>query len=95
MTVKGYKNIYESFDSYTAEEILDNEDKYETEKYGKQKAKKGIKFISFPPVLFLQLKRFEYNSKKDIMVIALAPHSMPLLEGGDKAVQRMFEFIEK
>ena len=68
LTVKGYKNIYESFDSYTAEEILDNEDKYETEKYGKQKAKKGIKFISFPPVLFLQLKRFEYNSKKDIMV---------------------------
>ena len=68
LTVKGYKNIYQSFDSYTAEEILDNENKYETEKYGKQKAKKGIKFVSFPPVLFLQLKRFEYNSKKDIMV---------------------------
>ena len=68
LTVKGYKNIYESFDSYAAEEILDNEDKYETEKYGKQKAKKGIKFIYFPPVLLLQLKRFEYNSKKDIMV---------------------------
>ena len=68
LTVKGYKNIYESFDSYAAEEILDNEDKYYTEKYGKQKAKKGIKFLSFPPVLFLQLKRFEYNSKKDIMV---------------------------
>ena len=68
LTVKGYTNIYQSFDSYTAEEILDNENKYETEKYGKQKAKKGIKFVSFPPVLFLQLKRFEYNSKKDIMV---------------------------
>ena len=68
LTVKGYNNIYESFNSYTAEEILDNEDKYETEKYGKQIAKKGIKFLSFPPVLFLQLKRFEYNSKKDIMV---------------------------
>jgi ubiquitin carboxyl-terminal hydrolase 7 len=40
LTVKGYKNIYQSFDSYTAEEILDNENKYETEKYGKQKAKK-------------------------------------------------------
>ena len=61
LTVKGYKNIYESFDSYAAEEILDNEDKVETEKYGKQKAKKGIKFLSFPPVLVLQLKRFEYN----------------------------------
>ena len=42
--------------------------KYFTEKYGKQKAKKGIKFLSFPPVLLLQLKRFEYNSKRDIMV---------------------------
>ena len=68
LSVKGYKNIYESFDSYAAEEILDNEDKIDTEKYGKQKAKKGIKFLSFPPVLLLQLKRFEYNSKKDIMV---------------------------
>ena len=68
LTVKGYKTIYESFDSYAAEEILDNEDKYETEKYGKQKAKKGIKFLSFPPVLLLQLKRFEYNSKKDNLV---------------------------
>ena len=68
LTVKGYKNIYESFDSYAAEEILDNDDKYETEKYGKQKAKKGIKFLSFPPVLLLQLKRFEYNSKRDMMV---------------------------
>ena len=68
LTVKGYKNIYESFDSYTAEEILDNEDRIQTEKYGKQKAKKGIKFLFFPPVLLLHLKRFEYNSKKDNLV---------------------------
>ena len=35
---------------------------------GLQNAKKGIRFLSFPPVLFLQLKRFEYDYEKDIMV---------------------------
>jgi ubiquitin carboxyl-terminal hydrolase 7 len=67
LTIKGCKNIYESLNKYTEEEILDNEDKYEAEGYGKQKAKKGASFINFPPVLILQLKRFEYNPKKDSM----------------------------
>ena len=68
LTIKNYKNIYNSLDAYTEEELLDNEDKYETDKYGKQVARKGIKFLSFPPVLTLQLKRFEYNSKLKMMV---------------------------
>ena len=68
LTIKGYKDIYQSLDDYIKEEILDNDNKYDTEKYGKQKAKKRIKFIKFPPVLILQLKRIEYNSRKEIMV---------------------------
>lgn len=68
LTVKGFKNIYESLNSYTEEEVLDNADKYEAEGYGKQKARKGIKFIKFPSVLILQLKRFEYNPKREAMV---------------------------
>ena len=102
LTIKGYKNIYESFDAYTAEEILDNENKYETEKYGKQKAKKGIKFLSIPPVLFLQLKRFEYNSKKDIMVkvndyfeyyneIDLAKYVDPIIKKEEKKENFIYE----
>lgn len=67
LTIKGCKNIYESLNKYTEEEILDNDDKYLTEEYGKQRAKKGIKFESFPNVLILQLKRFEYNPRKDSM----------------------------
>jgi ubiquitin C-terminal hydrolase len=67
LTIKGCKNIYESLNKYTEEEILDNDDKYHTEEYGKQRAKKGIKFESFPNVLILQLKRFEYNPRKDSM----------------------------
>jgi len=48
--------------------MLDNENKYETETFGKQTARKGIKFVKFPNVLILQLKRFEYNPKKESMV---------------------------
>ena len=45
------------------EEILDNEDKYEVEGHGKEKAIKKMKFIHLPPVLMFQLKRFEYNNE--------------------------------
>jgi len=53
---------------YISEEILDNDDKYLAEGYGKQKAKKGIKFLKCPNILILQLKRFEYNQKREAMV---------------------------
>ena len=33
-----------------------------------QDAKKGVLFIDFPPVLQLQLKRFEYDFSRDMMV---------------------------
>lgn len=33
-----------------------------------QDARKGILFEGFPPVLQLQLKRFEYDFMKDMMV---------------------------
>jgi len=67
LTIKGCNTIYESFNKYTEEEIMDGEDKYHTDEHGKQKAKKFLKFLNFPPVLILQLKRFEYNPRKDSM----------------------------
>lgn len=36
--------------------------------HGLQDAKKGVIFETFPPVLHLQLKRFEYDMTKDSMV---------------------------
>lgn len=33
-----------------------------------QDAKKGVLFLDFPPVLQLQLKRFEYDFMRDTMV---------------------------
>ena len=68
LNVKGMKNLYESFKDYVSVETLDGENKYMAEGYGLQDAKKGIIFQSFPPVLHLQLKRFEYDMQRDTMV---------------------------
>jgi len=68
LNVKGMKNLYESFMDYVAVETLEGENKYQAEGLGLQDAKKGIIFESFPPVLHLQLKRFEYDIQRDAMV---------------------------
>lgn len=68
LNVKGKKNLLESFEDYIAVEMLDGENKYQSEKFGLQDAKKGVIFTEFPPVLHLQLKRFEYDFVHDTMV---------------------------
>ncbi|KAL1944539.1 hypothetical protein VTO73DRAFT_2969 [Trametes versicolor] len=77
LNVKGMKNLYESFKDYVAVETLDGENKYQAEGYGLQEAKKGIIFQSFPPVLHLQLKRFEYDIQRDAMVKINDRHEFP------------------
>ena len=71
------KNLYESFRDYVAVEMLDGENKYQAEGLGLQDAKKGIIFESFPPVLHLQLKRFEYDIQRDAMVKINDRHEFP------------------
>ncbi|KAI9219153.1 hypothetical protein BC828DRAFT_399081 [Blastocladiella britannica] len=68
LNVKGMKNIYESFRDYIQVELLEGDNKYQAEGYGLQDAKKGVVFTQFPPVLHLQLKRFEYDFMRDAMV---------------------------
>mmetsp|Transcript_33094 Transcript_33094/g.53664 ORF Transcript_33094/g.53664 Transcript_33094/m.53664 type:complete len:668 (+) Transcript_33094:182-2185(+) len=68
LNVKGCKDIMESFEKYVEEEMLDGDNKYQAEGHGLQDAKKGVKFMKFPPVLHLQLKRFEYDPQRDAMV---------------------------
>ncbi|TFY56142.1 hypothetical protein EVJ58_g7817 [Rhodofomes roseus] len=77
LNVKGQKNLYDSFKDYVAVETLDGENKYMAEGYGLQEAKKGIIFQSFPPVLHLQLKRFEYDIQRDAMVKINDRHEFP------------------
>lgn len=65
LPVKGFSNIHESLKDYTQEEDMKGENKYDTEKFGKQEAKKGIKFKSLPKLLFFHLRRFEYDIESD------------------------------
>jgi len=66
--VKGCKTLRDSFENYVAVETMEGENKYMAEGFGLQDAKMGVIFKSFPPVLHLQLKRFEYDIQRDSMV---------------------------
>ncbi|KAG8830769.1 hypothetical protein FRC17_004264 [Serendipita sp. 399] len=77
LNVKGMKNLRESFQDYVAVETLEGDNKYQAEGHGLQDAKKGVIFQSFPPVLHLQLKRFEYDIQRDAMVKINDRHEFP------------------
>lgn len=68
LDVKGCHTIYDSFNKYCEIERLDGQNQYMAEGHGLQDAEKGVKFDSFPPVLQLQLKRFEYDYNRGITV---------------------------
>ncbi|KAJ3226189.1 hypothetical protein HK099_005415 [Clydaea vesicula] len=78
LNVKGCKDLTESFIDYCAVETLEGENRYQAEGYGLQDAKKGVIFKKFPPVLHLQLKRFEYDMERDDMVKINDRHEFPL-----------------
>ncbi|CAL0315809.1 unnamed protein product [Lupinus luteus] len=78
LDVKGCRDVYASFDKYVEVERLEGDNKYQAEQYGLQDAKKGVLFIDFPPVLQLQLKRFEYDFMRDTMVKINDRYEFPL-----------------
>lgn len=58
-------DIYDCLDSFIADEILDDDNKWFNEKTGKKESvKKNIKFWSFPDILIISLKRFNNNGRK-------------------------------
>lgn len=66
---RSFKNLQESFAAYVQAEVLDGDNKYHAgEKFGLQDAEKGTRFLEFPPVLHLHLKRFEYDFQRDMQV---------------------------
>lgn len=78
LNVRGNKNLHESFMDYIQVETLEGENKYDAgPPYGLQDAKKGVIFESFPPVLHLQLKRFEYDIQRDAMMKVNDRHEFP------------------
>lgn len=72
------KNLEAAFKDYIAEETLEGENRYQAEGYGLQDAKKGVIFQTFPPVLHLQLKRFEYDFMRDVNVKINDRYEFPL-----------------
>ncbi|XP_049401012.1 ubiquitin C-terminal hydrolase 12-like isoform X4 [Solanum stenotomum] len=78
LDVKGCRDVYASFDKYVEVERLEGDNKYHAEAHGLQDAKKGVLFIDFPPVLQLQLKRFEYDFMRDTMVKINDRYEFPL-----------------
>ncbi|PHH62194.1 hypothetical protein CDD81_7388 [Ophiocordyceps australis] len=69
LNVSGNKNLLESFLDYVQVEKMDGENQYFAgDQHKLQDANKGVIFTSFPDVLHLQLKRFEYDIQRDMMM---------------------------
>ncbi|RIB01653.1 hypothetical protein C2G38_2230141 [Gigaspora rosea] len=68
LKVKGCQTLSDSFMNYIREESCEGDNRYQTESYGLQDAKKGLIFESFPSVLRIQLNRFEYDMQMNAVV---------------------------
>lgn len=68
LVIKGFgatqavQNIKEALENFTATEVLDGDNQYDCPRCQKKvDAEKGLKFCSFPYILSLQLKRFDFD----------------------------------
>jgi ubiquitin carboxyl-terminal hydrolase 7 len=62
LVVKDVPDLASSFAKYTETDTLTGDNRYDTEKFGKQEVDIGTKFLEFPPILHLHLRRFEYSN---------------------------------
>jgi len=65
LMVQDCKTIYDSFDKETQQYILEGENMYNTELFGLQETEVCTKFVEFPSVLHLHLRRFERDPIRD------------------------------
>lgn len=78
LNVRGLPDVYASFRDYCAAETLEGENQYAAGEYGLQDAVKGVVFESLPPVLHLQLKRYDYDWMRDTEVKINDHYEFPL-----------------
>ncbi|VUC34971.1 unnamed protein product [Clonostachys rosea] len=94
LNVSGNKSLLDSFQDYIQVEKLEGENQYFAgDQHKLQDANKGVIFTSFPDVLHLQLKRFEYDIQRDMMMKINDRYEFPetfdaapyLMEDADKS----------
>lgn len=68
LCVKGFKNLEESLEDEIAPQQLEGDEQYQTEMFGKQDATMTSMFAAFPPVLMIQLRRFERDGQRSCKV---------------------------
>lgn len=68
LNVKGSRTLEDSLMKYIQEETLEGDNKYNTERYGLQIAKKYVIFESFPSVLHIYLDQFEYDVQSNRLI---------------------------
>lgn len=65
LPVRNNSSIIESFEEYIKPDLLEGDNKFDAGEHGLQDAEKGVLFKCFPPVLHLQLMRFQYDPMTD------------------------------
>ena len=64
LAIRGVNTLQEAFDKYMQPEVMDGENKYECENCNKRvRALKVLKLKQLPPLLTIQLLRFEFDFK--------------------------------
>lgn len=65
VVVDGFSTLNESLHSLLKTQYLKEGNQYESQKYGKQDVKLKTKFLKFPKVLLIHLKRFEFDTESN------------------------------
>eukprot|EP00210_Caulerpa_lentillifera_P006772 g6471.t1 len=68
LDILGCKDIYESLEKFCEVERLEGANRYKAENHGLVDAKRYALFDSFPSVLQLHLKRFDYDPIRNVMI---------------------------
>jgi hypothetical protein len=89
LDVTGCADIYASLKKYVEKERLEGENQYDAgPQFGKQDAEKGSSFLKFPPVLTIQLKRFDFDLNRMCFVKVHDEYKFP-------AVLDLSEYVDK
>ena len=78
LVVSGCADVAASIGKFCEKEVLEGDNKFEAGDHGKQNAVRSMTFASLPPVLQLQLKRFEYDLQRGTSWKVNDRHSFPI-----------------